>query len=146
MRVKFVPSISPELQQQFESLRQSKGLTLIDVDKEGAPLSTLADNLFGFTFSPVNESTPLFTKRQFQSFEVHKLGGGVVHLLGFLTEKEAAAFFNGKESVECHLYPEPHGESTRLVEVPLERVARARAVSRSDGNYMPLTLDPAAAS
>jgi hypothetical protein len=143
MKVQFAPSIPPDLEKQLASLRQSKGLTLVAVEKEGAPLATLPDNLFGFTFSPVNESTPLFTKRQFQSFEVHKLTNGVVHLLGFLTEKEAATFFNGKESMDCHLYPEPRDSSTRLVEVPLERVAKARAVSRSDGNYMPLSLDPA---
>ncbi len=143
MKVQFVSSISPELAAQFASLRQQKGLTLVAAEKAGAPLATLPDNLFGFTFSPVNESTPLFAKRQFQCFEVHKLTGGVVHLLGFLTENEAAAFFGGKEPLECHLYPEPLGESTRLVEVPLERIAKAKPVSRSSGNYMPLTLDPA---
>ena len=143
MKVQFVSSISPELEKQFVSLREQKGLALVAVEKEGAPLATLPDNLFGFTFSPVNESTPLFTKRQFQCFEVHKLTAGIVHLLGFLTEKEAAIFFGGKEPLECHLYPEPLGESTRLVEVPLERIAKAKPVSRSSGNYMPLTLDPA---
>jgi hypothetical protein len=92
----------------------------------------------------VNESTPLFAKRPFQSFEVHKLTSGVVHLLGFLTEKEAVTFFDGKEAMECHLFPEPFGESTRLVEVPLERIAKSKALSRTGGNYMPVTLDPAA--
>ena len=144
MRVQFVSSISPELEQQLSSLRQRKGLAVIAGEKEGSPLATLPDNLYGFTFSPVNESTPLFAKRQFQSFEVHKLTMGVVHLLGFLTEKEAAVFFDGKEPMECHLFPEPFGESSRLVEVPLERIAKAKALSRSGGNFMPVTLDPAA--
>lgn len=143
MKVQFAPSISPELEQQLSTLREHKGLKPVAVDLEGTPLATLPDNLYGFTFSPVNESTPLFIKRQFQSFEVHKLTDGTVHVLGFLTEKEAATFFEGKEPLDCHLYPEPHGESSRLVEVPLERVARARPLSRSDGNYMPLTLDAA---
>lgn len=143
MKVQFVSSISPELETQFATLREQKGLKLVPVEREGTPLATLPDNIFGFTYSPVNESTPLFAKRQFQCFEVHKLTAGIVHVLGFLTEKEAAVFFNGKEPLECHLYPEPKDESTRLVEVPLERVAKAKPVSRSAGNYMPLTLDPA---
>ena len=143
MKVQFVSSISPELDQQLAALRERKGLALIAAEREGAPLATLPDNLFGFTFSPVNESTPLFAKRQFQCFEVHKLTAGVVHLLGFLTEKEASTFFQGKEAMECHLYPEPLAESTRLVEVPLERIAKAKPVSRSSGNYMPITVDPA---
>jgi hypothetical protein len=143
MKVQFESSISSELEQQLATLRAQKALTVIASEREGAPLATLPDNLYGFTYSPVNESTPLFAKRTFQVFEVHKLTLGVVHLLGFLTEKEAATFFDGKESLECHLYPEPHGEATRLVEVPLERIAKAKQVSRSAGNYMPLTLDPA---
>jgi hypothetical protein len=143
MKVQFEKSISLEVEQQLTSLRERKGLTVVAPEKEGAPLATLPDNLFGFTFSPVNESTPLFAKRQYQSFEVHKLAAGVVHLLGFLTEKEAAVFFEGKEPMDCQLFPEPHGDSTRLVEVPLERIAKAKALSRSGGNYMPVTLDPA---
>lgn len=143
MKVQFASSITPELEQQFASLREKKGLKLIASEQEGAALAGLSDNIYGFTYSSLNESTPLFGKRTFQCFEVHKLTLGIVHLLGFLTEKEAAAFFGGKEPLDCHLYPEPHGESTRLVEVPLERIARAKPVSRSNGNYMPLTLDPA---
>jgi|SoiMethySBSTD1v2_1073268.scaffolds.fasta_scaffold3123193_1 hypothetical protein len=143
MKVEFAKSIAPEVETQLTSLRERKGLTIVAPEKEGAPLATLPDNLFGFTFSPVNESTPLFAKRQYQSFEVHKLTGGVVHLLGFLTEKEAAIFFEGKEPMDCQLFPEPHEESKRLVEVPLERIAKAKALSRSGGNFMPVTLDPA---
>ena len=143
-RVQFVSSISPELEQQLSSLRQRKSLAIVAGEKEGSPLATLPDNLYGFTFSPLNESTPLFAKRQFQSFEVHKLMAGVVHLLAFLTEKEAATFFDGKEPMDCHLFPEPFAESTRLVEVPLERIAKAKPLSRTGGNFMPVTLDPAA--
>jgi hypothetical protein len=144
MKVKFASTISAELEQQLASLRERKGLKLIASEKEGAPLATLPDNIYGFTFSPVNESTPMFGQRPFQSFELHKLAGGVVHLLGFLTEKEAAAFFAGTESMECNLFPEPHGEATRLVEVPLERIVKAKPLSRVGGNYMPITVDPAA--
>jgi hypothetical protein len=143
MKVQFAQSISQEIQQQLSSLRERKGLALIAAEREGAPLATLPDNIYGFTFSPVNESTPLFAKRQFQSFEVHKLTSGIVHLLGFLTEKEAATFFDGKDALECNLFPEPFGDSTRLVEVPLERIAKAKPLSRASGNYMPVTLDPA---
>ncbi len=142
-KIQFAPSLTPEVEKQFTALREQKKLTIVSPEQEGTPLATLPDNLYGFTFSTVNESTPLFAKRQFQSFEIHKLQHGVVHLLGFLTEKEAATFFTGREQVDCRLYPEPRGESTRLVEVPLDRVARARAMSRSDGNYLPLILDAA---
>jgi hypothetical protein len=139
----FVSSISAELQQQLDAIRDRKKLSLIPVDNEGAALGTLPDNIFGFTSSPVNESTPLFARRIFQCFEVHKLAGGVVHILGFVTPQQAAGFQAGKDSLDFHLFPEPHGEATAMIELPLERISKSRALSRSDGNYMPVSVDPA---
>jgi hypothetical protein len=46
-RVQFVSSISPELDQQLNGLRQRKALTVVAPEKEGTPLATLPDNLFG---------------------------------------------------------------------------------------------------
>jgi hypothetical protein len=134
--------LSPELERQFAAVRERRNLTRVTDELEGVPLSALPDNVYGYTYSPVNESTPLFAKRAFQCFEVHKLEAGVVHLLGFVTPQEAELFHAGQESLDLRLYPEPKDNSTTLIEVPLERVAKAKPVSRSDGNYMPLQLDP----
>jgi len=141
---KFGSAISPEIEQKLAELRERKKLSPVSSEQEGTPLASLPDNVVGFTYSPANESTPLYAKRTFQSFEIHKLTDGVAHLIGFVTDAQAAAIYDGKEPTEVNLYPEPYGESTRLIEIPLERIRRAKPPSRSDGNYTQLQLDPAA--
>ncbi|MEZ5399303.1 MAG: hypothetical protein R2729_06510 [Bryobacteraceae bacterium] len=136
-------AITPEFEAQLTSLRTQKSLAHLAPADEGTPLGRLPDNIYGFTSSPVNELTPLFTKRIYQSFEVHKLTAGVVHIIGFVTPDAAASIFEGTEPVDIDLYPEPHGDAQRLVEIPLPRIVRARNVSRMNGNFMPIHLDPA---
>lgn len=137
----FAPTISQEIQDQFASIRNPRNLTLITDELEGVGLGALPDNIYGYSYSPVNESAPLFAKRTFQVFEVHKLERGEVHVLGFLTAKEAQLVKDGKEPLELRLYPEPRDESTTIVSIPLDRMVKARNVSRSDGNYMPIQVD-----
>ena len=40
------------------------------------------------------------------------------------------------------LYPDPHGESQRLISIPLSRVDRRRPPSREEGNWMKMDLAP----
>lgn len=127
----------------IEAIRARKQLTVVGPTLEGEPLRMLPDNIFGFTYSPLNESTPLFAKHTKQSFEVHKLTQGDVHLIGYLTPEESERFLIGREAMEVHIFPEPYETSTAMVEVPLERVVKSKQLSRSEGNYMPLNIDPA---
>lgn len=131
--------ITPEIEEKLEQMRKTSGLRPVSGDHEGAPLASLPEYVYGFTYSPVNESTPLYAKRTVQSFEIHKLNAGIVKLVGFLTPADAAASERGDAS-DVKLYPEPYAEATVLVHIALERVVRAKPLSRSDGNYMPLTL------
>jgi len=103
----------------------------------------LPENIYGFTYSPLNESTPLFAKSTKQAFEVHKLTQGDVHLIGYLTPEESEKFLIGREAMDVHIFPEPYETSTVMVEIPLERVVKSKQLSRSEGNYMPLVIDPA---
>ncbi len=141
MRVSVTP-LAPEIEQKFTESRLRHSVTPVSDELEGVPLGSLPDNVFGFTSSPLSESTPLFARRIFQSFEVHKLDAGSVVLIGFVTPQEAAAFNAGKESVDARLYPEPRDQASAFIEVPLDRVGRTRPMSRSDGNYLPVQLDP----
>jgi|SRR5688500_14809945 len=135
---------APEIEKEFAAVRSRNGVKPVEVADEGAPLAGLPDNIYGYTYSPLNESTPLFVQRSFQSFEVHKLTEGIVHILGFVTAADAAQMGANAAAAEIKLYPEPYGEATKLVEVSLERILRAKPVSRSDGNYMPISLDATA--
>lgn len=141
MRASITP-LAPEIEEKFADSRRRHHVTPVLEELEGVPLGSLPDNIFGFTSSPLNESTPLFAMRIHQSFEVHKLEAGTVVLMGFVTPQEAETFSRGRESVEVRLYPEPRDEAQAFIEVPLVRVGRAKPMSRSDGNYLPLQLDP----
>jgi hypothetical protein len=133
--------LGAEAQRQIELTRVRNGVAAVAQEDEGAPLGQLPDGVFGFTYSPIDESTPLYATRTVQSFEVHKLTNGVVHLLGFLKPAEASKLTGTPEEFDLNLYPEPNGESTELVEVPLERIVRAKPLSRTDGNFMPLKIE-----
>jgi len=130
-------------QDQLEALRQRKQLMPVGPELEGTPLAALPESIYGFTYSPLNESTPLFKKRTFQSFEVHKLPDGHVQLLVYVSPQQAGQIKSAKEPLDVNVYPEPHGEATELIELPLDRIARAKPSSRQDGNFIPVHLDAA---
>ncbi|MBM3814364.1 MAG: hypothetical protein FJW20_22295 [Acidimicrobiia bacterium] len=128
-------------EKQLEAIRLGKKLIAFGPELDGCPLGTLPENIYGFTFSPLNDSTPLYNKRAFQSFEVHKTAEGV-QILGYATPDQARQIREGVE-VEFNLYPEPRDNSTELVELSLHRIVKAKPLSRTDGNYMPVHLDAA---
>lgn len=137
---KFESTLTAAIDQEIEKLRTGRRLTRVTDELEGVSLAGLPDNVYGYTLSPVNESTPLFSKRVFQSFEIHKLNEGAVHILGFVTSVEASQIQAGATDIDIKLFPEPRDASNVFVEVPLDRVSRCKAPSRSDGNFMLIHL------
>ena len=133
-----------DVQKELQAARSRNGVKPLSIEDEGSTLAGLPDSVYGYTYSPVNESTPLFIQRTYQSFEIHKLTEGIVHVLGYMTADDAALAKGHSEPVDVKLYPEPYANATKLVEVSLERILRAKPVSRIDGNYMPITLDATA--
>ncbi len=140
--VTYASPITPEIETLFAGLRSSKGLSIVPSEREGTALGKLPDNIYGFTGSPVNSEMPLWARRNYQSFEVHKLAGGVVHLLGFVTPEEAASIRDGR-ALAVNLYPEPYEAAQSLVQIAVSIIKRAKPVSRIRGNYMPLELESA---
>jgi len=125
-----------QFEPQLEAARQQLKLTRVTDELEGMPISALPDGVYGYSYSQPSDEMPLFAKRQYQCFEWHKRADGTIVVLGFAKPEEAAAFQAGKEPVDFNLYPEPFGEATTLVNVEGRRIRRAKAPSRSDGNYM----------
>ena len=132
--------LDPHIQAQIEAVRARNGVANLAGELEGSALASLHEYIFGFTYSPLSGSTPLFATRAVQSFEVHKLAGRTVRLLGFVKPGEASALSGSDEGLDVQLYPEPYGAATSLVEIPLERILKARPISRTDGNFLPLHL------
>src|SRR5581483_4515408 len=55
-----------------EKLRAKRSLRPLQKSEAGTPVRDLPDGVYGFTYSPTFESTPLFAHKSWRSFEFHK--------------------------------------------------------------------------
>ena len=136
------PSGSSEIKTaSIEQFRAKHQVRLIDAGEQGTGLDRLPAGVYGFTYAPGNDIVPLFSKRDYHSFEVHKSADGAGYVIGFVTPEEAAKIETMAEGAPIRLYPSPFESSETLVSVPLSRVsASKRGLPREDGNPLPFTL------
>jgi len=128
--------------EQTSGLRTSRNLRALTSDEAGSALPALPAGIYGFTYSPNFEQTPLFQGKSFQSFEFHKLADGSVELVGFMMSSDAQRLRAGDPSVEVKLYPDPWQDAQELVSVPMDRIARStRRPARDNGCPYTLKLD-----
>lgn len=106
------------------------------------PADRLPDGVFGYTTSPATDEVPLFDIPIVRCFEIHKVAGGELRWIGYVTEKEAEAFKAGVEPVSIDLYPDPYDQASVLISVPETRVDRRKPPTRDHGNSMRLDLAP----
>lgn len=132
----------PALTVERMKLRESLGLRVIRDEEEGRHIDSQLAGVYGFTGAPATEELPLFVKPIYRCTEVHKLASGEIHLLGYVTGKEAGAFDAGSEPIVINLYPDPFGESTKLISIPLSRIDRRRPPTRDEGNSMMVEIAP----
>ena len=125
----------------FDLLRHQHTVTLVGEEEEGTGIANLRGGVFGFTYTPHQES-PLFRKRAFLSFEVHKLAGGERHILGFVTKQDAAELADSSRYVAVKLYPEPTEHAVTAMSIPAKRIAHARGPARDEHNALTLELAP----
>lgn len=111
-----------------EQLRTERKLRLIASSEEGFPIDRVPNGTYGFSYSPNTEGLPLYALRGFQSFEIHKLASGELHILGYVAKDDPSL-----------LYPEPYEKATEFVSLPIQRLVPAKMPSRFNGNFVPLT-------
>ncbi len=133
-------SVHPAHTPEREAFRQRFALRPLTSEEEGANLHHLPEGIYGYTTSAGADEIPVFNKPVFQCFEIHKAAGGDVSYVGYLSEKEYSAVQNGAEAVTVSLYPEPYGDATRLLSVPLSRIDRIKPPVRDQGNWMKLEI------
>jgi hypothetical protein len=127
-------------EQRREVLRKDHNVRLMTSEEDGFAVRNLSPGVFGFTYAPGTES-PLFHKRSYQSFEVHKGHDQALHLIGFVTQKDADLINSKEEIFEVRLFPEPWQEATEIVSIPMRRVLNgAFKPDRQDGNALPLRI------
>jgi hypothetical protein len=120
---------------EIEHIRARHGLRALKNEEEGSPTARLPHGVYGFTYSPGQDETPIFANKAYHNFEVHKLEDGSERLIGYLTEPEIATLEARKPGTVVHLYPDVWAESTHLVSVDLTATVRLRRTPpRDDGN------------
>ncbi len=134
------PAMSPER----IAGRESLGLRAVHSDEEGRSIHSQPAGIFGFTGAPATDELPLFGHPVTRCFEVRKLSGGEVIIVGYVTPNELQAVEAGTEPATIQLFPEPFGESNRLVALPLARMDRRKPPTRDEGNSMTIEVAPLA--
>src|SRR5579885_1645025 len=127
--------------QSREELRIKHQVRVVTDSEEGVSFGKLSNGISGFTYSPAQESTPLFQRMAYQSFEVHKLQDGSELLLGYVTASDKAKIDSNRDLDDIKLYPDAYNDATYLITVPVSRIANhKRGVARTDGNYLKIDL------
>lgn len=131
-------ALSPERQ----ALRARAQVRLIRPEEEGLGVRRLPEGVYGFSSSASTDEIPLFAKPVYGAFEVHKLAGGEVAWVGYVTGSDHQRFEQGSEPFEMELFPEPHGDATHLVAIPASRVDRRKPQARENGMPMRVEVAP----
>jgi len=122
---------APELEQ----LRSDHRVRVVNKEEEGSNIYRLPDGVYGFTYAPGLKEVPVYAKPHYQIFEVHRLTGGSVHLIGFVTPDVKAKIDGAKEAIQVAIYPDRWEGATELVSIADSRLQPAKkAVTREDGN------------
>lgn len=123
-------------------LRSQRNLRTLETAEEGFAIPALPAGIYGFTYSPNFEETPLFANKRFQTFEFHKLADSSAELVGYVTAAEAAQLSAGQSGIEVNLYPDPWKDADQLVSLPLARIARTKQrPARENGCAYTLRLE-----
>jgi len=123
-----------------EKLRAERHLRPLESAEQGTPVRDLPPGVYGFTWSPSFESSPLFAKHSWRSFEFHKLADGSAAIVGCVSAADAA-HVREESAAKIMLYPEPWQDAQELVSIPLERMGRsARTPLREQGCPYPIDL------
>lgn len=124
----------------IEQLRVQHQVRPLAEHEEGWALSSLPNGVCGYTYAPGQDEVPVFSKRSFHSFEIHKAADGVQYLIGFVTPAEAQAVQAGTPGASIQLFPDAWEKSNCVVSVDVSRVALPRRLPRDAGNPLPVTM------
>ena len=124
----------------LEQLRIRHKVRPLESDEEGFATGRLPNGVYGFTYAPAQDQVPLFANKTWHSFEIHKLGDGTEHLVGFVTAAEAETVRKGL-AAEIELLPDPWEQARELVSIPLSRATPSKkGPSRDGGNGLKIVL------
>jgi hypothetical protein len=124
----------------LEQLRAAHHLRALTQEEEGTAVDRLPNGIYGYAYAPAEAAIPLFAKKSWHSFEMHKRPDASLHLLGFVTAKEAEQLRQSSPG-EAVVFPDPWENSTELVSVPMARIIPSKkGPSRENGNGLRVAL------
>ena len=125
----------------FENLRDQHQVKPLKREEEGTAIGRLSGGVYGYTCAPGFDEVPVFSKKTYHSFEVHKAPDGTEYLLGYVTAEEAAGLDTRNQGASIRLFPDAWESSTQMVSVPFaDIVAPKRLPPREDGNPFLFTI------
>jgi hypothetical protein len=124
------------------ALREEHGVRPLTEEEEGTGIDQLPDGVYGFTNAVGQWDAPLFRKKIFLSYEMHKLRDGSPLLIGYVSSDDAERMRHSSEGVTIRLFPDRQPDAPHLVSIPLERVRRHKQHSERTGRGLELELDP----
>jgi len=123
-----------------EEMRRRHGVRALSGEEEGTSIAKLPAGVYGFAYAPGQPEVPIFAKRDYHSFEVHKAADGTEYLIGFVTQNEASDLAVEREGAAIRLFPEPWEAAQSLVRVPAEKIVAPKRMPREAGNPFPFRM------
>jgi hypothetical protein len=118
-----------------EALRSAHQVRIVSEAEEGTGVNALPGGVYGFTYSPGLQNAPLFAVRRFRTYEIHKLPGGDVFVVGFAKPDAARELSTATAEVMLQVHPQPEQGFETLVTIPYSRIRhhRQHAAPNQDG-------------
>ena len=128
----------------IEAFRASHQVKLVEGGQEGTAITSVPNGTYGHTYSPNPEAgTPVFRRKAYRSFEVHRDGSGAIHYIGYVSPAEADKVESGADYVELSLFPDPMESANVPISVPYSRIINKNlSPLRIEGNPLPLKIGP----
>jgi hypothetical protein len=126
-----------------EALRIAHQVRMVSDAEEGSGVNALPGGVFGFTYSPGLVNAPLFAVRRYRTYEIHKLPGGDVFIIGFANPEEARALSTATQEMNLRIHPQAAAGFETLVTIPYSRIRQHRQYSAPNQDGFYVTVLPA---
>ena len=125
-----------------EALRHAHQVRSVSEAEEGHGVNALPGGVFGFTYSPGLANAPLFAVRRYRTYEIHKLPGGDVFIIGFAKPEAARELSTATQEMTLQIHPQAeHGFDT-LVTIPSSRIRHHRQYAAPNQDGFAVTVIP----
>jgi hypothetical protein len=126
-----------------EALRHAHQVRLVNEVEEGNGVNALSGGVYGFTYSPGLANAPLFAVRRYRSYEIHKLPGGDVFVVGFAKPDVARELSTAAAEKTLQIHPQPEQGFETLVTIPYSRIRHHRQYAAPNQDGFSVTVLPA---